>query len=99
MILTCTSDKMNMTIIKLVSMWWIIMLLMIIVMTRMTRMTMKMMLMISTCTSDKTCASQDQLGNGRSASAQMGPEQGSEDDDHDDNDDDNDDDDDNSLDK
>ena len=64
-----------------------------------TKMKMMIKLMISTCTSDKTCASQDQLGNGRSASVQMGPEQGSEDDDHDDNDDDNDDDDDNSLDK
>ena len=36
-------------------------------------------LLITTCTSDKTCASQDQLGNGRSASGQMDPEQGSED--------------------
>ena len=51
-------------------------------------------LLITTCTSDKTCASQDQLGNGRSASAQMGPEQGSEDDDDDDEDEDDDDNDD-----
>ena len=36
--------------------------------------------MTSTCRSDKTSASQDQLGSARSASAQMGPEQGSEDD-------------------
>ena len=48
--------------------------LMLILMTM-----MKMMLMKLTCTSDKTCAIQDQLGNGRSASAQTDPEQGSED--------------------
>lgn len=39
-----------------------------------------MVRMTSTCRSDKTSASQDQLGSARSASAQMGPEQGSEDD-------------------
>ena len=41
---------------------------------------MGMVRMTSTCRSDKTSASQDQLGSARSASAQMGPEQGSEDD-------------------
>ena len=42
------------------------------------KMTTTTMLMIVTCTSDKTCATQDQLVSGRSASAQMGPEQESE---------------------
>ena len=46
----------------------------------MTMMTMMMMMMMGllTCKSDKTCATQILLGSGRSASARMGPEQGSE---------------------
>ena len=51
-----------------------------IVMLEVVAMMMMMMMMMGllTCKSGKTCATQILLGSGRSASAQMGPEQGSE---------------------
>ena len=50
-----------------------------IVMLQVVMMMMMMMMMgLLTCKSGKTCATQILLGSGRSASAQMGPEQGSE---------------------
>ena len=51
---------------------------MIVMLEVVTMMMMMMMMGLLTCKSGKTCATQILLGSGRSASAQMGPEQGSE---------------------
>ena len=52
---------------------------MIVMLEVVTMMMMMMMMMgLLTCKSGKTCATQILLGSGRSASAQMGPEQESE---------------------